>query len=121
MKRLWQSNRYIYIPFFKYKWYYKQAFLKWAKKHNLKYYRKWKLERNRKKHKYRTNNPEAKRAKIRQRGICGICKKPFLRGQKRTLDHIVPKSILKDKKLYDNPRNHQLAHEWCNGKKGNTI
>lgn len=117
IRKLWQSNR--YINFFGYKFYYKQVFLRWAKKHNLKGYRNWKLKHNRRKHKYRTNNPKAKRSKIRNRSICGICKKPFLKGEIRTLDHIIPKSILKDKKLYDNPRNHQLAHTQCNIKKGN--
>ena len=109
-----------YINFFGYKFYYKQAFLRYAKKHDWNCYHEWKLKRNRRKRKYRTYNTEAKRTKVRNRTHCGICNKPFLLGQKRTLDHIIPKSLLKEKKLYEQPRNWQLAHEWCNGKKGNT-
>lgn len=50
---------------------------------------------------------------------CEICKREFgkHRHSKKTLDHIFPKS----KGGSNDLRNLQLAHRWCNNKKGDSI
>lgn len=115
---MWQCNRYINI--FGYKFYYKQFFLfKIAKPLNLSCYRNWKAKKNRKKKKYgKTLNVQAKKLKVKS-NICYVCKEIFKDGDNITLEHIIPRSVLKIKSLYDNPSNHALSHYACNQKKGN--
>lgn len=102
-------------------WYYKTWYMKnIAKPLNLQSYKNWKKKRNRKNKKYKTWNIKQKRGRIKSR-ICFVCKKKFQTGDNITLEHIIPKSILKERKLYDNPKNHSLSHYECNQQKANNL
>ena len=115
MKNLWQTNK--YIPIRGYRFYYKHFFLyKIAKPLNLPCWRKWKNKKNRIKHKLRTRNTKGKRKiLLRKVKYCYVCGKELK--DDATIEHIIPKSKLKDKKLYDNMNNLSLSHYKCNNLK----
>lgn len=119
--KIWQSNR--YIPFFDYKFYYKTFFLKKiARPLGLPAWKKWsskKRKNYRSKYK-RTRNAKAKRARINS-NQCFVCRQDFKQGDIITLEHIIPKKILKYKYLFDHETNLALSHEKCNQLKADKI
>ena len=54
---------------------------------------------------------------LRASNQCGICGDPIEKMHDASIDHIVPLS----KGGLNNPKNMQLAHEWCNRAKGDSM
>lgn len=55
---------------------------------------------------------------------CGLCGEKMSWNDKRTIDHIIPKSIIWEtglSGLYFDPRNFQASHEQCNYEKSSDV
>lgn len=66
---------------------------------------------------YKNYNKPMKQHLLRESSICALCGDKFQSMKDVSIDHILPLS-----KGGDNSRtNLQLAHFWCNEKKGNNV
>lgn len=119
----WQSNK--YIPIFGYRFFYKQFFL-WnvAKPLGLPCWRKWKAKDNKLRRKYGRcvrNAGYKKECMLKFQKSCGVCGKPFKENDNINIDHIIPRSVIKVRKIYNKKNNLQLAHYECNQKKADKL